>query len=134
MADLMRLRATQITAVAAVLLALVQVGRMITNENVPAMGMANSRISQRGDFDHLSEVRRKGLTDALDAPAGPPFQLGSAANAGGGVASMPAKAKLHEAIAKSDQISGSAQPAKLAHILIVLLHCLSYINLGSCFQ
>ncbi len=34
--DLMRMRATQITAVAAVLLALMQVGRMITRENVPA--------------------------------------------------------------------------------------------------
>src|ERR1700720_2136343 len=34
--DLMRLRATQITAVAAVLLALVQVGRMITGEGADA--------------------------------------------------------------------------------------------------
>ena len=43
LADLMRLRATQITAVAAILLALVQIGRMITGE-----GMAVSR--DRGRF------------------------------------------------------------------------------------
>ena len=45
--DLMRLRATQITAVAAVLLALVQVGRMITGERYRRL-----RESQPAEADH----------------------------------------------------------------------------------
>src|SRR5712671_1332295 len=44
--DLMRLRATQITAVAAVLLALVQVGRMVTNESPTSPSLARARINE----------------------------------------------------------------------------------------
>src|ERR1700730_12115976 len=43
--DLMRLRATQITAVTAVLLALVQVGRMITHENAAPFASPISGIN-----------------------------------------------------------------------------------------
>jgi hypothetical protein len=43
--DLMRLRATQITAVAAILLALVQVGRLVTHENAAFFGSPISGIN-----------------------------------------------------------------------------------------
>ena len=54
LANLMRLRATQITAVAALLLALMQVGRMITHENpAPLLSLARTRgdtlYSAKGD-------------------------------------------------------------------------------------
>jgi anti-sigma factor RsiW len=63
--DLMRLRATQITAVAAVLLALVQIGRMITGE-----GAAVSR--DRGRF-----VEERFTTQPSQALASLPSQSGS---------------------------------------------------------
>src|SRR5437667_8247817 len=46
--DLMRLRATQVAAVAAVLLALVQVGRMITGEGPRSLG--NREYDVRSEF------------------------------------------------------------------------------------
>src|SRR5438132_8363858 len=54
--DLMRLRAVQITAVAAALLALVQIGRMITGENATPL---------RGRERHLEDVQ----VSELPAPA-----------------------------------------------------------------
>jgi hypothetical protein len=99
--DLMRLRATQITAVAAVLLALVQVGRMITGE-----GAASSRHREYGAEEQFtanqaplsasspvgslgkSENRRGTETDRL--AAGKPFARGQSAAA---PAAPTAKAK-----------------------------------------
>jgi hypothetical protein len=86
--DLMRLRATQITAVAAVLLALVQIGRMITGEGVavsrdrgrfveeerfatkpsPARALLRSQSGALSKSDASSE--RQAL--ALEEPAPPP--------------------------------------------------------------
>ena len=100
-ADLMRLRATQITAVAAVLLALMQVGRMITGE-----GAATSRHREYAAEEQFtanqaplpasspvgslakSENRRGTETDRL--AAGKPFARGQSAAA---PAAPPAKAK-----------------------------------------
>jgi anti-sigma factor RsiW len=86
LADLMRVRPVQITAVAAVLLGLVQIGRMITGENANAprdrTAYANERLSEEpaqaaaasvlragalGKSDELADGRRKDL--ALNAPA-----------------------------------------------------------------
>jgi anti-sigma factor RsiW len=86
LADLMRLRAAQITAVAAVLLGLVQLGRMITGENAaplhvrdrstnerlfepPSQSAASSEPGRAGALDksdELSSGKRKDL--ALRAP------------------------------------------------------------------
>jgi hypothetical protein len=86
--DLMRLRATQITAVAAVLLALVQIGRMITGEGVavsrdrgrfveeerfatqPSPARALLR-SQSGALSK-SDASRERQAPALEEPAPPP--------------------------------------------------------------
>jgi len=51
LADLIRLRAAQITAVAAVLLALVQVGRMVTGERQSARALAPSIVAEQGEFE-----------------------------------------------------------------------------------
>jgi hypothetical protein len=97
-ADLMRLRATQITAVVAVLLALVQVGRMITGEGVAASrnreyaaaeqfaaSQAPLLASSRGGSLAKSDNRRDKETDQL--ATGKPFARGQTA------AAPPAKAK-----------------------------------------
>jgi hypothetical protein len=53
----MRLRATQITAVAAVLLALVQVGRMVTNESPTSPSLARASMNERhGEFDKAEQL------------------------------------------------------------------------------
>ena len=87
LSDLMRLRATQITAVAAVLLALVQIGRMITGEGVavsrdrgrfveerfatqPSQARALLR-SQSGALSK-SDASRERQALALEEPAPPP--------------------------------------------------------------
>jgi Domain of unknown function (DUF4349) len=87
LADLLRLRALQISAVAAILLALVQVGRMITGENAPALrdrerygGVeaagpqpVESRPGQSGvlaNSDELAAGRRQ--DSALEEPQSPP--------------------------------------------------------------
>jgi hypothetical protein len=83
--DLMRLRAVQITAVAAALLGLVQIGRMITGENatsrreryaeaeVGARQPPESRPSQAGALARSDEIAAGPSQDfALQAPAPPP--------------------------------------------------------------
>lgn len=85
--DLMRLRATQIAAVAAVLLGLVQIGRMITGEpltepharerhaaaEVAAPQPPESRPSQGGALARSDEIAAGQPQDmALQAPAPPP--------------------------------------------------------------
>src|SRR5207253_10959636 len=83
--DLMRLRAVQITAVAAVLLALVQIGRMITGENatslrkryaeaeVAAPQPPESRPSQAGALGRSGGIAAGRPQDlAIEAPAPPP--------------------------------------------------------------
>ena len=84
--DVMRLRATQIAAVAAVLLGLVQIGRMITGEPVTASREreryarvevsspqpSESRPSQAGALDRLGGIAAGQPQDlALEAPAPP---------------------------------------------------------------
>jgi Domain of unknown function (DUF4349)/Putative zinc-finger len=86
LADLMRLRATQIAAVAAVLLGLVQIGRMITGESVtvpPARGRyaevevaapqpPESRPSQAGALDRSAGIAAGRPQDlAREAPPPP---------------------------------------------------------------
>ena len=61
--DLMRLRATQITAVAAVLLALVQIGRMITGEG--AALPRNREYVGREEFAARPRQASQALTDEL---------------------------------------------------------------------
>jgi hypothetical protein len=70
--DLMRLRATQVAAVAALLLALVQVGRMITGEGAAtrdrtgfAFEQAQSRFSDRKAEPAKSERYRTKVTEAV---------------------------------------------------------------------
>src|SRR5260370_1841852 len=74
--DLMRLRATQITAVAAVLLALVQVGRLITHESVtPAKSFSTAFREDGGQLE--KDQRQSATRDLLQrgrnakAPAAP---------------------------------------------------------------
>jgi len=74
LADLMRLRATQIAAVAAVLLGLVQIGRMITGEGVTA-----PRAHERFAEAQLAAPQRQ--------VAAPPAQAGSLAKSDEAVAS-----------------------------------------------
>src|SRR5437660_12133314 len=87
LADLMRLRATQIAAVAAILLGLVQIGRLITGEplgvprarelyaeaKVAAPPPPQSRPAQAGALGRSDEVAARRPQDlALEAPAPPP--------------------------------------------------------------
>jgi hypothetical protein len=85
--DLMRLRPVQITAVAAVLLGLVQIGRMITGEGataVPGRGdytraqfaaqpsqVAASRPAQAGDLSKTDELATRSQDLALARPQAP---------------------------------------------------------------
>jgi len=55
LADLMRMRAAQVTAVAAVLLGLVQLGRMVTGENA-ASPAAPDRYANEQSFEQRSQV------------------------------------------------------------------------------
>ncbi|HEY2143425.1 MAG TPA: DUF4349 domain-containing protein [Candidatus Udaeobacter sp.] len=72
--DLMRLRPLQITAVAAILLALVQIGRMITGENSISPrnreGYANKGLLQHPSQVATSEPARTGALDKADELAG----------------------------------------------------------------
>jgi hypothetical protein len=101
--DLMRLRATQITAVAAILLALVQVGRMITGEG--AIARRNREYVAGNEVAALPAQAPPAFSDALDAvrksdnrrdketdriAAGKPFARGQTALA---AAAPPAEAK-----------------------------------------
>ena len=115
LADLMRLRATQITAVAAMLLALVQVGRMVTNESAPAMRLASGIVDDRRDFGRASEMNRKGSADALDGPAAALPQPGQTNYAVGGmVAPMPAASQFREERAKSAVAAKAAAKRSMA--------------------
>src|SRR3989454_8209632 len=67
-ADLMRLRATQITAVAAVLLALVQVGRMITGEGVAVFRERPLAASIEQNQPAAAPPASVDAVDALGAP------------------------------------------------------------------
>jgi anti-sigma factor RsiW len=85
--DLMRLRAVQITAIAAVLLGLVQIGRMITGENAtplrdresyatdkvvaPASQVPASVPAQAGDLSKSHELARRSQDLALAEPQPP---------------------------------------------------------------
>src|SRR4030095_1059938 len=106
--DLMRLRAVQITAVAAALLGLVQIGRMITGENatsrreryaeaeVGARQPPESRPSQAGALARSDEIAAGPSQDfALQAPAPPPAT----------------KSKFHE---ESKATAATVAPAKAA--------------------
>jgi len=84
LADLMRLRAAQVTAVAAVLLGLVQLGRMITGETATAPGArdryANEQLLEQPAQMAGSEPARTGALDKSDElAAGKPKDLALAA-------------------------------------------------------
>jgi hypothetical protein len=84
LADLMRLRAAQVTAVAAVLLGLVQLGRMITGETATAPGArdryANEQLLEQPAQTAGSEPARAGALDKSDQlGAGKPKDLALAA-------------------------------------------------------
>lgn len=84
LADLIRLRAAQVTAVAAVLLGLVQLGRMITGETATAPGArdryANEQLLEQPAQTAGSEPARAGALDKSDElAAGKPKDLALAA-------------------------------------------------------
>jgi hypothetical protein len=110
--DLMRLRATQIAAVAAVLLGLVQIGRMITGEpsgvpraregytdvEVAALQAPESRPSQAGTLAESNEVAAGRPQDlALKAPAPPAATKSKVNEQGKAVATTVAPAKAAQA-------------------------------------
>jgi hypothetical protein len=123
LADLMRLRATQIAAVAAVLLGLVQIGRMITGESVtvpPARGRyaevevaapqpPESRPSQAGALDRSAGIAAGRPQDlAREAPP-PPAAVTSQFREEGKVSATtaePAKA----AQSKADDVAAYELP------------------------
>src|ERR1700756_2488788 len=80
LADLVRLRAAQIAAVAAVLLGLVQLGRMITGETATPLGArdryANEQFQQPSQIAGTLELGRAGALDKSDElAAGKPKDL-----------------------------------------------------------
>jgi anti-sigma factor RsiW len=112
--DLMRLRATQIAAVAAVLLGLVQIGRMITGEpvNVPRAheryaGLEDAapqppelRPSQAGALDRSGGIAAGRPQDLVQEPPAPPAAARSKFQKEGQVSATtaePAKAAQSEA-------------------------------------
>src|SRR3984893_19324911 len=64
-ADLVRLRSAQIGAVVAVLLALVQVGRMVTGERQSARALAMSVAAERRDFEKDAVASLSGASGDL---------------------------------------------------------------------
>jgi hypothetical protein len=70
LADLMRLRATQIAAVAAVLLGLVQIGRMITREPLTAPGAGEQRYADAEPVAAQPSEKRPSQSGALDRSGG----------------------------------------------------------------
>jgi anti-sigma factor RsiW len=110
--DLMRLRAAQITAVAAVLLGLVQIGRMITGENaipprsheeyaeteLTARQAPGSRPAQAGALDKSGELATGGPQDlARQAPAPPTTTRSKVNEEGRAAATTVAPAKTAQA-------------------------------------
>ena len=112
--DLMRLRATQIAAVAAVLLGLVQIGRMITGEpvtaprereryaqvEVTAPQSPESRPSQAGALDRSGGIAAGRSQDLALEPPAPPAAARSKFRKEGKVSATtaePAKAEQSEA-------------------------------------
>src|SRR4029077_9638297 len=110
--DLMRLRATQIAAVAAVLLGLVQIGRMITGEpvtapreryaqvEVTAPQSPESRPSQTGALDRSGGIAAGRPQDLALEPPAPPAAARSKFRKEGKVSATtaePAKAAQSEA-------------------------------------
>jgi hypothetical protein len=109
--DLMRLRATQIAAVAAVLLGLVQIGRMITGEpfTVPrarehyataemtAPQPPESRPSQAGALARSDGIAGRPQDLALEAPAPPPATRSKFREEGKAAATTAAPAKAAQA-------------------------------------
>ena len=71
LADLVRVRAVQITAIAAVLLGLVQIGRIITGENARALrdreDVAAVELAASPSQDAAAEALRAGALDKSDA-------------------------------------------------------------------
>jgi len=96
--DLMRLRAVQITAVAAILFAIVQVGRMITGENATAL---------RGREHYLEDVQ----VSEVPAPASPPGQAGSLAKSDQLAAGRPKDMALRQS---PPSPPATVEPAKVA--------------------
>ena len=95
--DLMRLRAVQITAVAAILVALVQIGRMITGENATAL---------RGRERYVEDVQ----VSEFPAPASRLGQAGSLAKSG-----QPAAGRQDLALGQSPPSPPTTvAPAKVA--------------------
>jgi Domain of unknown function (DUF4349)/Putative zinc-finger len=70
LADLMRLRAAQIAAVAAVLLGLVQIGRMITREPLTAPGAGEQRYADAEPVAAQPSEKRPSQSGALDGSGG----------------------------------------------------------------
>jgi Domain of unknown function (DUF4349)/Putative zinc-finger len=118
--DLMRLRAIQITAVAAVLLGLVQIGRMITGENatsreraaetnVASLQPSESRPSQAGALDRSGGIVAGRPQDlALQAPAPPPLSRPRFHEEGKAAATV-ARAKTAQAETESEAFSASPE-------------------------
>lgn len=144
LANLMRLRATQITAVAALLLALMQVGRMITHENpAPLLSLARTRgdtlYSAKGDradgghLDALAFAQSNAPTveynvGGILTPATPPTLQADVAKSefrgeiaakksAGSFADAEAKNKAPMEMAAGAPASEVAPPATAANVL-----------------
>ncbi len=111
--DLMRLRPVQITAVAAILLALIQVGRMITGERATMLrgreGYANEEVFRQQRSQVASGVGRAGGLDKSDElAAGRSQDLALKATPSSLPASRP---DFHE---DAKTLSTTVAPAKMA--------------------
>ena len=111
--DVMRLRAVQITAVAAILLALIQVGRMITGERATMLrgreGYANEEVFRQQRSQVASGVGRAGGLDKSDElAAGRSQDLALKATPSSLPASRP---DFHE---DAKTLSTTVAPAKMA--------------------
>jgi hypothetical protein len=118
--DLMRLRAIQITAVAAVLLGLVQIGRIITGENatsreryaetnVASLQPSELRPGQAGALDRSGGIVAGRPQDlALQAPAPPPLSRPRFHEEGKAAATV-ARAKTAQAETESEAFSASPE-------------------------
>jgi hypothetical protein len=112
--DLMRLRAAQIAAVAALLLALVQIGRMITGEGTTVSG-DREYVSEEGYAltDDLSAPRRSENHDKEIAAGKPGSGFGATAPQPAAASATPQQPKvqseLHDVV---EAPSGKARPIK----------------------
>jgi anti-sigma factor RsiW len=121
--DLMRLRATQVAAVAAVLLALVQVGRMITHEGALRNEFLSAELQERSDEakDKIAPASGGKVAAISKSAAGSSYAFGNApennrAVADATLAQREVPPEFHEESAPPSLMSLPAPRAKSALI------------------